>query len=784
MEHREDHNEIPEFTLEDILAEFGSGSDLYRTEDLPAEENSPETAPTEAPAQQEAPAEPEPHTEAETSAAEELPRKPEGLRFTPGADPVDMDFPAEVLEEVFSSGGPLLPEEDQPPETQIIHFPHQPVPEEDGKPAAETTATEASSEENAPEEEPAPEPQEPPEPQETPEPQEAPKVSLEQIMNDTVSSVLEEQEDGILEERPPLRDVLRHWWEKLTRPRSAAPIPQDTETLWEQPQEPQPEPEPDPEPDMDVAVRAEKRRCARLKRQCWCVLPEAVLLTVLSVLDGLGLYIPRLWAALPVLRGIIPGGSLLLALALSGRVWRSARKQLSQHRITCEAAALLASLVCLGDCVYAALGYGEQLPLAAVPVISLLLCLWGQLLAAKARLAGFRLADLGGEPPYNVSVTPAGACKQQGTAEGFYRLSHQSDVSYRWQVILTPLALAAASILAAVVCFGGEGQPVRPLWIWSALLSGGLPLALPVAGTLPLSSLNRRLNRSGSAVAGYAGASAITAARRMVVTDDDLFPPGTVSLNGLKLYGEEIGKVVSYAATAAQAAGSQLTPLFDQLLASEGGTHLHLEDLRFYEDGGIGGTIRGESVTMGSAYFMKKHHVSLPRDLKLKTGVFLAVDGQLIAIFAIKYQPSRNVEWALRAMRRNRITPVLATRSANITPALLKRKFRLDARPLYPDISTRLALSELTEGRGRPHAIIYRDGLMAFAETVIGSRRMRRAVRDGTVLSWLGGLSGLLLAYYFTSVGAFAALSALNFLCFLLLWLLTVLLLAGLVRHY
>ena len=68
------------------------------------------------------------------------PGQPEGLRFTPDTDPVDMDFPAEVLEEVFSSGGPLLPEEDQPSETQIIHFPHQPVPEEDGKPAAETAA--------------------------------------------------------------------------------------------------------------------------------------------------------------------------------------------------------------------------------------------------------------------------------------------------------------------------------------------------------------------------------------------------------------------------------------------------------------------------------------------------------------------------------------------------------------------------------------------------------------------------------------------------------------------
>ena len=256
MEHREDHNEIPEFTLEDILAEFGSGSDLYRTEDLPAEENAPETVPAEAPAQQEAPAEPEPHAEPETSAAAELPGRPEGLRFTPGADPVDMDFPAEVLEEVFSSGGPLLPEEDQPSETQIIHFPHQPVPEEDGKPAAETAPEEVPAEEKAPEQEPAEQPQGSAEP---PEPQEAPKVSLEQIMNDTVSSVLEEQEDGILEERPPLREVLRHWWEKLTRPRSAAPIPQDTETLWEQPQEPQPEPESEPKAGPEPVSEPEYR---------------------------------------------------------------------------------------------------------------------------------------------------------------------------------------------------------------------------------------------------------------------------------------------------------------------------------------------------------------------------------------------------------------------------------------------------------------------------------------------------------------------------------------------
>ncbi len=199
-----------------------------------------------------------------------------------------------------------------------------------------------------------------------------------------------------------------------------------------------------------------------------------------------GAVYPRLWAALPVLRGVIPGGLLLLALGPVGPGLAQRPQAAVQASITCEAAALLASLGCLGDCVYAALGYGEQLPAGGRPGHLPALCLWGQLLAAKARLAGFRLADLGGEPPYNVSVTPAGACKQQGTAEGFYRLSRQPGFSYRWQIILTPLALAGClhSGGGGVLRRGGAAG-AAPVDSVSALLSGGLPLALPVGERCP-----------------------------------------------------------------------------------------------------------------------------------------------------------------------------------------------------------------------------------------------------------------------------------------------------------
>ena len=104
---------------------------------------------------------------------------------------------------------------------------------------------------------------------------------------------------------------------------------------------------------------------------------------------------------------------------------------------------------------------------------------------------------------------------------------------------------------------------------------------------------------------------------------------------------------------------------------------------------------------------------------------------------------------------------------------------------MYPDVSTRLALSALSgEAAPQANALLYREGLMPFAETVIGSRRCCRMVRRSAVLGWLGSLCGLLLSYYLTSAAAYGALSAGYVLVFMLLWLLPAILLGDLTRRY
>ena len=649
----------------------------------------------------------------------------------------------------------------------------------------------------APEPAPSPEPASAPKPEAEPEAIPAPepvrvsdapdRVSLRDVMSQTVDAVLADEEDGVLDDPVPLGQRLAALLHRFTdrgddRRRG---LSQETEQLFDEPEaEPEPEEPEEPEPRMDDALREEKRRCNRLRRGLVLGAFPALLLVVAAVLQELEV-LPPAWLDAALLRCAVLGGGLLLTALLCLPVWRTAVQLLRDGRVGCELCAGVAVLADLLCCVCGAVtGSTLSTPYAAAGALLILSCQLGLYLTAETRRAAFHLAELNGVPPYVVSVLPAGTCKQRGVLEGFYRMTMRPDPARQWQNYVLPLLLSTAVVLSGVVCFTARPMAEFP-WVLAALTGAGVQLSLPLTGALPLYYLSRRLERSGAAAAGYAGARAVARSGRILLTDDDLFPAGTVTLNGYKVYGEERGRAVAYAASVAKAAGSSLAPLLDRQLTAEGGCPMRVDELHFCEEGGVEAALRGETVLLGSAYFMKKRHIALPRDLRLQTGLFLAVDGVLTAVFAVKYQPSRNAEWALRALRRSRITPVLAVRSSNVTPSLIKRKFGVDAKVIYPDVSTRLALAQLASQQGEaPNIIVCREGLLPLAESVVGSRRMVRAVRTATVLSYLGALCGVLLAYYLTSVGNFAVLTPLAMVIFLLLWLLPTLLIAGLVRHF
>ena len=147
----------------------------------------------------------------------------------------------------------------------------------------------------------------------------------------------------------------------------------------------------------------------------------------------------------------------------------------------------------------------------------------------------------------------------------------------------------------------------------------------------------------------------------------------------------------------------------------------------------------------------------------------------------MKYEASENVDYALRTLHRSRITPILAVRDPNITPALLKRKFYKKIKGEYPQLTDRVALSEAEEDRGLPRALLLREGLLPYAEAVVG---LRTAVRRATWLSLAGSAAGVLLTAYLVSLGKFDLLTPLSLTVFLLLWTLPVVLMSDWTGRY
>ena len=539
-----------------------------------------------------------------------------------------------------------------------------------------------------------------------------------------------------------------------------------------------------PEPELAEAAADYRAEAKRRKHP----ILAAVLISLLPVIpmgiEAYG-YEIRYWTG----DAAVQSGVLLACLAavavLARQVFAKAFGSLLQKRCTSELLAVVSALVMAADCV-ARLVLPERSAVpcyAPVGCLALVFAMWGGARESRGLWDTFRMAATDDEPPYLVTETEKGACKQAGSVPGFYTTALRENTAAVWQNALMPVVLMASIVFAGLSSLGQErGDDF--LLNWSAILGAGTTFALPLCWGMPFSRLARHFHKAGCAVAGWCGAEKISRRRAMILTDGDLFPPGTIQLNGVKVFGEDLSRVSSYAASMARAADCGLQRLFDGLLRSEGGHYEKVDDFSFYEEGGYSATIRGESVLLGTASFMRKMEVRLPGGINLRTGIFLAMDRQLAAVFAVKYQPSENVDFALRMMRRSRITPILASRDPNITPALLKRKFHKGVKVEFPSLTDRVAFSEAELDRGMPRALLFREGLLPYAEAVVGSRRLCKAVRRATALSVLGSVAGTLLSFYMVFQGAYNLLTPLALLVFLLLWALPVLLLADWAGRY
>jgi hypothetical protein len=542
------------------------------------------------------------------------------------------------------------------------------------------------------------------------------------------------------------------------------------------------------EPDFKVATRRFAALCnAYSVRFFFSFLVSAVMVIVTLVYNGKNPLDER--------STFIATGILLILLLLSMIIGidqmiygivRLFRKQAGYETLNffaCLAAAAAAAYALITK------NFSTGLPYCAAASMTITAGLWGEKIHYRAFTETMKTATSASIPGGVVTevadeINRIVTRKVPSRTGGFYNRLVTEDIAERTYKVAAPMLVAVSVVLALYAGIAKQRYSDIPFYL-AALLTAATPLSASAAFALPFFSTARRLRKAGAAVAGWGGAEDLFTSDGTSVTDDDLFPPENISVSGVRVFDNvSPERAVRYTASMIAASGSGLARLFTKLASKQGSTLMKVDDFTCYE-GGIGGTIRGDRVFTGNAAFMKLMGIRIPPNLNLKNAAFTAINKRLIAVFILEYVPVKSVQYALVALLRHRVRLFFAVRDFGIMPVMLEQKYKISVDDVeYLPIRSSYELSDIERMQtGRVAALLAREGLLPFAESVTGARRLRNTAKATTVFSVFSAVAGIVIMFIISWIGGGAASGAANLMLYMLSMLVAFLFIGGFAKY-
>lgn len=366
-----------------------------------------------------------------------------------------------------------------------------------------------------------------------------------------------------------------------------------------------------------------------------------------------------------------------------------------------------------------------------------------------------------------------GLLRGEGQVEDFMDTLDQPS---RPEKITRIYAIAAMGVTLAVGLAAGVLHGWQTgIHVAAVTALAALPASMFVTLSRPMALLERRLHNLGTVLCGWRGVEGLSGKAEFPLDNDDLFPVGSVKLNGVKFFGNrQPDDVVAYATALVSRNGGAMEYLFTHLLDSRNGIHYEAQEFRFYEEGGIGGVVCGEPVLAGSIRFLENMGVEIPKGVSIDQAVCVAIDGELCGLFAIAYGKDRDCDAGVATLSTySRLKSVIVTDDFMVTEEFIADRFRVKTkRFLFPDRDMRAQLRERKPEPGETaHALITSTGLAPFAYAVTGARAVKSASYAGTIVHMAGGTLGILMMLALGILGATELLTPISMFLYELVWL-------------
>ena len=245
------------------------------------------------------------------------------------------------------------------------------------------------------------------------------------------------------------------------------------------------------------------------------------------------------------------------------------------------------------------------------------------------------------------------------------------------------LAAAVLSGVAFLLFGGGINCAVAAA---AAVLCMGAPLSSVLVPGLAALRLQRAAAAVGAVVPGWAAIEELGGIDTIELDADDLFTADSVTLEDIRIFkGGRIDRAILYAASVLNESCDTLRGLFSQIIEDRTDILFPVKDLEQHTGLGFSAWCDNNRILIGTRRYMEQEGVTLPEqdyeDSHSQNGelqiLYLAVSGNLHAMFVLRYVGGRNVARSLASLQKENIRLLVTSKDPSLTARHITEAYHL-----------------------------------------------------------------------------------------------------------
>ena len=246
--------------------------------------------------------------------------------------------------------------------------------------------------------------------------------------------------------------------------------------------------------------------------------------------------------------------------------------------------------------------------------------------------------------------------------------------------------LLAATVLSGVAFLLFGGGINCAVAAAAAVLCMGAPLSSVLVPGLAALRLQRAAAAVGAVVPGWAAIEELGGIDTIELDADDLFTADSVTLEDIRIFkGGRIDRAILYAASVLNESCDTLRGLFRQIIEDRTDILFPVKDLEQHTGLGFSAWCDNNRILIGTRRYMEQEGVTLPEqdyeDSHSKNGelqiLYLAVSGNLHAMFVLRYVGGRNVARSLASLQRENIRLLVTSKDPSLTARHITEAYHL-----------------------------------------------------------------------------------------------------------